>query len=157
MLGLGTRLVKLRNGELLIAGVTRIQSDYLLERPMSVIIVPQTNKKGEIMDTAVIFSNWIDFSIDTHFTIPADAVLTVATPDMTMLADYETAINNEDLNRMQTEFEDLFESIDIGLKSPDKGKKKDDKKQELGYNGPNQLPLEDETEEDDQDEPSEGT
>ena len=143
MLGLGTRLVKLRNGELLMAGVTRIQNDYLLERPMAVIVIPQTNKKGEILNTAVIFNSWIDFSIDSHFTIPADAVLTLATPDLTMMADYTTAIQNEEINRMQNEFEDLFESLDMSKESGNKDAAGGGSSSGLGYNDLNQLPLED--------------
>lgn len=142
MLNLGVRLVKLRNGELIIASVTRMHMEYLLERPMSVIIVPQTNKKGQILDTTVIFNDWIDFSIDTHLPIPADSVLTVATPDGLMLADYARAIENQDINRMQSEFNDLFNNLDKKKKkenpSDQIGKGKD-----LGYNDPNELPLED--------------
>lgn len=155
MLGLGTRLVKLRNGELLIAGVTRIQNDYLLERPMSVIVVPQTNKKGEVLNTAVIFNSWIDFSIDTHFTIPSDAVLTLATPDLTMTADYTTAIENEEINRMQNEFEDLFESLDMSRESGKKDAAGGGNPADSGYNDPNQLPLEDDLDEGESDDSEE--
>jgi hypothetical protein len=142
MLNLGVKLIKLRNGELLISDVTRMHMEYLLERPMAVIIVPQTNKKGQILDTTIIFNDWIDFSIDTHLTIPADSVLTVATPDRMMMSDYEKAIQNQDLNRMQSEFNDLFENLD----KKKKGENPFDeigKGEELGYNNPNELPLED--------------
>lgn len=75
MLGMGLRMIKLRNGELLMATVTRKQHDYILERPLSVTIIPQTDKKGRVIEHSVMYDDWIDFSIDTHLLIPVDAVL----------------------------------------------------------------------------------
>ena len=154
MLNLGIRMIKLQNGELLIAGVTRLMTEYLLERPLAVIIVPQTNKKGEIIDTSVIFNDWIDFTIDTHLTIPTNSVITLATPDVTMVKDYQSAVKTQDMNRMQSEFNDLFTTLDE-RKMQDKSDEGVGIDGETGYNTPNELPLDDESDADG-DDPEEG-
>jgi len=148
MLNQGLKMVKLKNGEMIMGVISRFGSEYLLENPLAILIMPETDKKGNIVNTSVIFNDWIDFCIDTHFTIPSDAVLTIATPDKTMASDYALALKSRDMNRMHNEFNDLFESLDVveNRSNPTMG---DDTQGNIGYNDPNELPLEDDEEEDD--------
>lgn len=137
---LGHIMLKLITGELVISNVTVLTNEYLLENPMAVMFIPQTNKKGQIIDTNVLFNQWIEFSIDTHLKIPKSSVITIATPDTQMIQDYILAVKNQEMQWMQTEFNNLFSSLEAQeiLRN---NEDPNDKEVDMEYNDPNQLPL----------------
>jgi len=145
---LGHMMIKLTTGELVVASVTVLANDYLLENPMAVMFIPQTNKKGEIINTNILFNQWIEFSVDTHLKIPKSSVITIATPDSQMVQDYLLSVKNQEIQWMQTEFNTLFDSLEA-QEILQNDQNPNDKEVDMEYNDPNQLPLDEPDESED--------
>ena len=95
------RMIRLMTGETLIAGIADAgKNNYVLEKPMSITIVPikQSSLGGADAkeDVGLYMKDWIDFSLDNCFIVPKTAVLCITVPNKMLISDYSQAkIGNE--------------------------------------------------------------
>lgn len=150
-----TKIIRLRNGETLIATMQGFGTEYIFERPMTVISVPTTDKHGKVSKVGVYLKDWIDYTNDTYFTVPKDIVLTTAEPDTKMYADYIEAKIHSDLLKAQDELQQVMqEYIKKAPFPPVESAEEDDKTAEGGYTAEptnEEEEQQDEGEEDDED------
>ena len=149
-----TKIIRLRNGETLIATIQGIGTDLILERPMTIISVPTTDRTGKVNKVGVFLKDWIDYTNDTYFVVPKDIVLTTAEPDTKMYADYIEAKIHSDLQKAQDELQQVMqEYIKQAPFPPAELPEEDDKTAEGGYTAEptNEEEEQDEGDEDDED------
>jgi hypothetical protein len=103
-----TRIIRLRNGETLIATIQSIETNYMIERPMTIMSMPTTDRTGR-KKIGVFLKDWIDYTNDTYFTIPKDIVLVVAEPDVKMFDDYTEAKIHSDLQKAQDDLQQIMQ------------------------------------------------
>jgi len=93
----GYRLIKLKNGDIMITRVLEIRKKTLLiERPMqfkTVILVNQNNMTNTEM---VVFKNWIDFTTDKIIEISIDSIIAITIPDEKISICYDLEKQKED-------------------------------------------------------------
>lgn len=104
-----TKIIRMRNGETIIATMQGMGTDYILERPMTIISVPAPDRTGKISKVGVFLKDWIDYTNDTYFTVPKDIVLCTAEPDTKMYADYIEAKIHSDLQKAQDELQQVMQ------------------------------------------------
>jgi len=150
-----TKIVRLRNGEMLIATVQVFGNEYILERPMTVVSMPVLNKAGKVDRIGVYLKDWIEYSTDTYYAIPKELVLVVAEPDKKMYADYIEAKIHSDLQKAQEDLKEVMQEYISQMQFPAMPIDEEDDK--IGGNGYTSEPLtreeddEDEGEDDDED------
>jgi len=93
----GYRLIKLKNGDIMITRVLEIRKKTLLiERPMqfkTVVLVNQNNMTNTEM---VVFKNWIDFTTDKIIEISIDGIIAITMPDEKISICYDLEKQKED-------------------------------------------------------------
>lgn len=102
------KILRFKLGETIICGL-KINNDtgeYLIERPMLISMLPIVGKKG-IQSMTIYMQEWLEFSKETHFTITSDVVMLVATPEDEMLEEYLEALEKNDLNRIERDFDKI--------------------------------------------------
>ena len=151
-----TKIVRLRNGETLIATMQGFgkEVDYvLLEKPMSVVSMPVLNKAGKVERVGVYLKDWIEYTNDTYFTVSKDMILTIAEPDEKMMADYIEAKIHSDLQKAQDELKEVMKEYISKMEFPNMPMSNDDDKQvESGYTSEANESDEEEDEGDEDDE-----
>jgi hypothetical protein len=146
-----TKILRLKNGEILIATVQYFGNDCVLERPMSMVSLPVIGKTGKMEKVGVYLKDWVEYSNDTYFTIPKEMVLVMAEPDQRMYADYLEAKIHSDIQKAQSELAEVMQEYISKMEFPSmKGKEEDDKPSEDGYN-PTTNEDEDTIDEEDED------
>jgi hypothetical protein len=103
-----TRIIRLRNGETLIATIQSIENNYMIERPMVIVSIPATDRNGK-PKMGVFLKDWIAYTNDTYFTIPNDIVLVMAEPDVKMFDDYTEAKIHSDLQKAQDDLQQIMQ------------------------------------------------
>lgn len=102
------RMIRLMTGETLIAGIADAgKQNYVLEKPMSINIVPikQSSMGGGDAkeDVGLYMKDWIDFSLDNCFIVPKTAVLCITMPNKMLISDYSQAkIGNDIMKEWST-------------------------------------------------------
>lgn len=92
------KIIKLKNGELLIGGITFSKNEAVLYRPMSLYSIPIIDKNGiPKEETSMYMKNWLDSSTSLVYTIPSEFVLVVGDPDSDSIKLYNHAIVSEDM------------------------------------------------------------
>jgi len=111
----GYRLIKLKNGDSLIAKVLEIRKKTLVvERPMqfkTVVLVDQNQMTNTEM---VVFKSWIDYSIDRIIEIAADGIIAISMPDPKISACYDVEKEKEDnpqIKQQAQNLQDMTEEI----------------------------------------------
>jgi hypothetical protein len=111
----GYRLIKLKNGDSLIAKVLDIRKKTLVvERPMqfkTVVLVDQNQMTNTEM---VVFKSWIDYSIDRIIEIAADGIIAISMPDPKISACYDVEKEKEDnpqIKQQAQNLQDMTEEI----------------------------------------------
>lgn len=87
------RLIKMRQGETVIARMNRVDNFYILYDPMLVMYIPYFDEEGNMSNTEIVFRDWIEGSLQSEYKIPADAVLLDADCDKTLQSTYEKIMN----------------------------------------------------------------
>jgi len=148
-----TKIVRLRNGETLIATIQRIGDEYIFERPMTVVSVPATDRNGKVAKIGVYLKDWIDYTNDTYFVVPKDIVICTAEPDTKMYADYIEAKIHSDLQKAQDELQQVMQEYIKQAPFPlVEMAEEDDKSAESGYTAkPTNEEEQDEGDEGDED------
>jgi len=103
-----TKIIRLRNGETLIATIQSIENNYMIERPMVIMSIPATDRNGK-PKMGVFLKDWIAYTNDTYFTIPKDIVLVMAEPDVKMFDDYTEAKIHSDLQKAQDDLQQIMQ------------------------------------------------
>lgn len=103
-----TKIIRLRNGETLIATIQSIENNYMIERPMVIVSIPATDRNGK-PKMGVFLKDWIAYTNDTYFTIPNDIVLVMAEPDVKMFDDYTEAKIHSDLQKAQDDLQQIMQ------------------------------------------------
>lgn len=104
------RLLKMVTGEMVISGISDAgANNYVLERPMTVVIVPikrggpEGNRRVQPGDSvegvSVVMKDWIDFCSDDYITVAKTSVVCITTPMRELLADYQMAKINADMDK----------------------------------------------------------
>lgn len=102
-----TRILRLRNGETIIATIQGADMEYMIERPMVIVSIPATDRNGKTK-MGVFLKDWIAYTNDTYFTIPKDIVLVMAEPDVKMFDDYTEAKIHSDLQKAQDDLQQIM-------------------------------------------------
>ena len=102
-----TRILRLRNGETIIATIQGADMEYIIERPMVIVSIPATDRHGKTK-MGVFLKDWIAYTNDTYFTIPKDIVLVMAEPDVKMFDDYTEAKIHSDLQKAQDDLQQIM-------------------------------------------------
>lgn len=82
------RLLKMKTGDLVIAGVTRDHSKYRLDHPYLITIMDKVRKSGRIEGQYIFMHDWLVLGEDTAVEIPKAEVLLMYTPDSETLKLY---------------------------------------------------------------------
>ena len=92
------RILKLRNGESVIAGLKADTQDNIivLERPMLFRIMSVMDHKTMGMRDYLLIRNWAEYSIDKTVEIRKDEVIAILTPDEKISVVYEFEKQKED-------------------------------------------------------------
>jgi len=108
------RLIRFRSGETIICTILDKNTDSTtgvtvlsVDSPMQILTIPVMNKKKEIQQVSIYLREWLDYSSDSIFTIPMDAIITTATPDAEILEDYNEAKLQADMNKISDEFKNI--------------------------------------------------
>jgi hypothetical protein len=111
----GYRLIKLKNGDILISKVLEIRKKTLVvERPMqfkTVVLVNQNNMTNTEM---VVFKPWIDYTIDRITEIAADGIIAISMPDSKISSCYDLEKEKEDnpaISQQAQNLQDMTEEI----------------------------------------------
>lgn len=148
-----TKIMRLRNGETLIATVQAFANDYVLEKPMIVVSMPVLNKAGKVERVGVYLRDWIEYSSDTYFTIPKEIVLVVAEPDKKMYDDYVEAKIHSDLQKAQDELKEVMQEYISKMQFPSiPSNEEGDKQAENGYTAEPTNETDEEGDDDEEDE-----
>lgn len=92
------KIIKLKNGEVIIGGISVSKKTTTLYRPMSLYSIPIIDKNGiPKEETSMYMKNWVDASTSLIYTIPSDFVLVVGEPDSDSIKLYNHAILSEDM------------------------------------------------------------
>lgn len=92
---LPVRLIKLRQGETVIARMQIADGYYHLHDPMLVMYIPYFDEEGNMSNTEIVFRDWIEGSLQSEFKIPADAVLLDAACDKSLLSTYQKIMKQD--------------------------------------------------------------
>ena len=118
------KLLKMVTGELIISGIGESgESNYVLERPMSVLAVPVKNPRAKTQNEAMqdgfnlVLKDWIDFTLDDYIIIPKQSVVCITTPVKELVGDYQMAKINAD---MDGELDDAPDVLDDDYRDDDK-------------------------------------
>lgn len=110
----GYRLIKLKNGDILITKILEMRRKTLLvERPMqfkTVILLNNNSKNGEM----VVFKSWIDYTTDRIIEIAADGIIAISMPDPKISACYDLEKEKEDnpaISQQSQDLQDMTEEI----------------------------------------------
>lgn len=117
------RIIKLRNGETLIARCKKIDAFYVMREPMLMVYIPCIDKEGVMSNTNIAFRDWIEGSTVKEYHIPADAVLIDVDCEPTIQMMYEKIVLETE-KEIYFEEEYLDETIQFYDNSQDKPKKK---------------------------------
>jgi hypothetical protein len=128
------KVIRLRNGETLIATMQPLDTEYVLEKPMVVVSMPVLNKAGKVERVGVYLRDWIEYSSDTYFSIPKEIVLVMAEPDKKMYDDYVEAKIHSDLQKAQDELKEVMQEYISNIQFPSfPPHEESDKQAESGY------------------------
>lgn len=93
------KILKMKSGEELIAGVTRTRDGkYKLHRPMVFKTMVSQDMFGGMKEIFML-KNWLILSTDKHTVIPQDAVNTLLEPNKDVTFLYESELKKEDKSR----------------------------------------------------------
>jgi len=125
------KLVRLKSGETLICGYTSLpeENKIRIERPMQISSSVVMGKKGGVKGVNLYLRDWMEYSKDSLFELPTDTVMLIADPDSEIVMDYHDAIEQNDLYKIQQEFENVAKNY-IGEKDDED----DDKPSTIEYN-----------------------
>lgn len=103
------RILKLKNGESLIAGIMPVtKKDVItLENPMTFKTVSMIDEKNLGMREFLVIRNWNEYSLDETVEIAADNILAIMTPDDKIT----TVYNFEKQKRSMTNLEQIEDAI----------------------------------------------
>ena len=125
------KLVRFKNSDTIICSLSTDNTDdiiyYVLERPMQINMMPVVSKKG-IESMTIFMQEWMEYSKDNLFKIPADVVMLIANPEEELIDEYIDALEKNDMHRIQRQFEDISNNYTKNTN------KKDDKYSDLSYN-----------------------
>ena len=137
------RILRLKNGDTIISGFSynQMTGEITLERPFQIASVPVMGKTG-VKSMSLFLRDWIEYSKDHVFTITDDVVMLICNPEDELILDYQDAIEQTDLMKVQQDFDSIAQNL-IG----ENGEEEDDNPQDMGYNaglkemnGPNGSP-----------------
>jgi len=110
----GYRLIKLKNGDILIARILEMRKKTLVvERPMqfkTVILLNNNSQNTEM----VVFKSWIDYTTDRIIEIAADGIIAISMPDPKISACYDLEKEKEDnpaISQQAENLQDMTEEI----------------------------------------------
>jgi hypothetical protein len=121
---LGIKIIRLLTGETLISDVESLVNYFVLTDPMQIVLT-KMNESGNGNDGTAKFdvymTPWMNFTNDRVFTIPRSSILTIASADYGILADYKMSLKKQDDSLLTRHLDDIFENIeeDIDLIPPD--------------------------------------
>lgn len=90
------KIIRLITGETLIAGLSKIKSEFVLNRPMVISSEDIFDKAFKLKKTTVMLRPWIEYSSDENLLLPKHTIMTIAVPDTDMSDMYELAKKQED-------------------------------------------------------------
>jgi hypothetical protein len=102
------KMLKMVTGEQVITGIADGgTNNYIFERPMAIVVVPvkkwknlrNPNAGDSVEGMNVILKDWIDFTTDDYITVPKSNVVAIITPLRDLVADYQMAKINADMDR----------------------------------------------------------
>jgi hypothetical protein len=117
----GYRLIKLKNGDSLIAKVLEIRKKTLVvERPMqfkTVVLVDQNQMTNTEM---VVFKAWIDYTLDRVIEIAADGIIAISMPDPKISSCYDIEKEKEDNPQIKQQAQNLQDMTEQIMGTPEK-------------------------------------
>ena len=117
----GYRLIKLKNGDSLIAKVLEIRKKTLVvERPMqfkTVVLVDQNQMTNTEM---VVFKAWIDYTLDRVIEIAADGIIAISMPDPKISSCYDIEKEKEDNLQIKQQAQNLQDMTEQIMGTPEK-------------------------------------
>lgn len=117
----GYRLIKLKNGDSLIAKVLEIRKKTLVvERPMqfkTVVLVDQNQMTNTEM---VVFKAWIDYTLDRVIEIAADGIIAISMPDPKISSCYDIEKEKEDNPQIKQQAQNLQDMTEQVMGTPEK-------------------------------------
>ena len=117
----GYRLIKLKNGDSLIAKVLEIRKKTLVvERPMqfkTVVLVDQNQMTNTEM---VVFKAWIDYTLDRVIEIAADGIIAISMPDPKISSCSDIEKEKEDNPQIKQQAQNLQDMTEQIMGTPEK-------------------------------------
>ncbi len=107
----GIKLVRLKNGDTIICSLSIDNSDYILENPMQINMLPVMSKKG-IQSMTIFMQEWMEYSKDRIYKISEDVIMLTANPEEEMIDEYFDALEKNEMHRIQREFENISKNYD---------------------------------------------
>jgi hypothetical protein len=117
----GYRLIKLKNGDSLIAKLLEVRKKTLIvERPMqfkTVVLVDQSNMTNTQM---VVFKTWIDYTTDNIVEIASDGIIAISMPDLKISSCYDLEKEKEDNPEIKQQAQNLQDMTEQIMGAPPK-------------------------------------
>jgi hypothetical protein len=104
----GYRLIKLKNGDILITRLLEFRKKTILvERPMQFKTVLFLNNDTKLNTEMVVFKNWIDYTTDRIIEIATDGIIAITMPDPKIVMCYDLEKEKEDNPAIANQAEQL--------------------------------------------------
>lgn len=93
----GYRIIKLKNGDTLIAKLIEVKKNtIIIERPMQYKIVMLVDQNTMNNTEMLVFKSWIDYGTDNNIELSADGILAITIPDSKLTLCYDMEKEKED-------------------------------------------------------------
>lgn len=101
------RIVKLKNGEFFIAGISFKGKVAIIESPMNIQMLPMMDENGQYM--AIGYKAWMQFSKSDCYRIPKSQILMVSVPQHEILSGYKSALKEsaDDILEIDEQLSDI--------------------------------------------------
>lgn len=121
------KIVRFKNGDTIICGLTQADNELLLTKPMQISMLPVVGKKG-IQSMSIYMQEWLEYAKESVFKIPADVIMLTATPEDEMVQEYTDALEKNELHRVQRDFDKISKNYE------EYDDEEDDNSSTIGYN-----------------------